>query len=474
MSTETTTIPGICGTPTGLTVSSNNDNTFTVSCIVGTDGTSATAKGVRLYITCDGTTPSSDNYNYTYDLLGAAANKLTKVISFAALSQKTIETWLGADCVGNIKVKALTLGLGGYDSTLTNEVSTTFTWYGITKPPIILTPSLVGETIGLLSNYRVSWSTGDSGINNPIVNYSLSVYDVTDAKTVASFTTSNLFYVIAANILTPGHSYIFYVTANGTISGFNGQAASSGLLTTKTVDKFPNIVLQIQDGNTVPSTDILDQKTYVDIGSGTVARLFWNAPTATGNIVDYYKLTIKQYDRDTDSYYTVFEDNINNVNEFYINSSLLSQIELPRYQLKVFLTARSLYGSIYDSDSNTLTLNISRGCGLYVKDNTLYPQPVMKRAIAFVLVPGQGNTMVYRALADADGRLLTDVNDRQLYVKVSELTRSVENYSWDIMQEFYFKNASEKWCLGDISYEVLTDASGEIIVDLNNDPIYVL
>ena len=474
MDTETRTVPNICGTPTALTVNSNGDNTFTISCVVGADGTNTTANGIRLYITCNGTTPASDNYNYTYDLLGAAGTKLTKIVSFAELSQSTIKTWLGADCIGNVKVKALTIGLNGDNSVLTSEVSTTFTWYGLTKPPRVLTPTVTGEITGLSSSYKVTWSVGGEGVNNPINNYSLSVYDITASKEIATFATASQFYFVAANIFTSEHSYIFYVTTNGTVNGFNGPASSSGRLYVKTINKFSSVVLQVQDGNTVPSTDILDFRTYIDIGSGTVAKLFWDTPTSVGNKVAYYKLSIRRYDPDTGLYYPIFDNIVNNVNKFYITSSMLSNIDLSQYQLSIYLTACSIYGEPYDGVSNTIMLHVSKGCGLYVKDTTAYPQPVMKRAIALTLVPEQGDIAVYKALADSSGNLLTDANDRQLYIKVLEHTRSVNNYSWNIMKEFYIKNSLGEWNIGDISYEVLTDSSGEIIVDANNEPIYVL
>lgn len=474
MDTETRTVPNICGTPTALTVNSNGDNTFTISCVVGADGTNTTAKGIRLYITCNGTTPASDNYNYTYDLLGAAGTKLTKIVSFAELSQSTIKTWLGADCIGNVKVKALTIGLNGDNSVLTSEVSTTFTWYGLTKPPRVLTPTVTGEITGLLSSYKVTWSMGSEGVNNPIVNYSLNIYDVTIAKEVASFTTANLFYFVAANVFTAEHSYIFYVTTNGTVSGLNGPASSSGILSIKTIAKFSDLTLRVQDGNTVPSTDIFEHKTYIDIGSGTIAKLFWDTPVALGNTVDYYKLSISKYDADTNVSYAIFEADINNVNEFYINSLLLSQIDSSYFIIKVSLTACSSFGTPYDGISAPITLYISRGCGLYVKDETSYNQPVMKRAVAFAQAPGDGSILVYKALATNDGIPIADNEGKQLYVKSLEYPEGDTPPTWNSMQDFYLKNTNNKWQTSDITYEVLVDPNGEIITDINNEPIYTL
>lgn len=240
------------------------------------------------------------------------------------------------------------------------------------------------------------------------------------------------------------------------------------------IEKLPVVSLAALDGNTVPSTDIFGYKTYIDIGSGTVLKLAWDTPLATNNRVDYYMLSIETYSSSGDTTYSVFNENIGNVNEFYINSSLISQIDQSRYQLKISLTAHSIYGSTYSNISNPVIVYIQKGCGFYIKVREGYTQPIMKRAIAFAQVPGQIPTVSYKALADVHGRLLTDSNGRQLYVKVSNQSRSIDGYSWNIMQDFYTKDTEGLWELSDIRYEVLTDEQGEIITDINNEPIYTL
>jgi hypothetical protein len=42
------------------------------------------------------------------------------------------------------------------------------------------------------------------------------------------------------------------------------------------------------------------------------------------------------------------------------------------------------------------------------------------------------------------------------------------------MQEFYLKDASGNWQPSDIAYEALIAPDGEVIVDENNEIIYVL
>jgi hypothetical protein len=41
------------------------------------------------------------------------------------------------------------------------------------------------------------------------------------------------------------------------------------------------------------------------------------------------------------------------------------------------------------------------------------------------------------------------------------------------MQEFYTKDSNNTWQPSDIKYEVLVDANGELITDPNNENIYL-
>jgi hypothetical protein len=231
-----------------------------------------------------------------------------------------------------------------------------------------------------------------------------------------------------------------------------------------TINKFTTFILSATDGNTVPSTAILGYKTYVDIGSGTILKLFWDAPIAANNKVDYYKLYISATDN-VGKTTTLFNDSIGNVTEYYITSSLLSMLEQTKFKLNIRLTAYSKFGDLYNGDSNTLVLQVSKGCGTYVKVEEGYAQPIMKRALAFTKLD-------YFPLKVSDGLALLDANGEELYVKAAR-TQDTEA-GWALMQNFYSKDSSKTWAQSDIRYEVLTNAEGEIITDVNNDPIYLL
>ena len=100
------------------------------------------------------------------------------------------------------------------------------------------------------------------------------------------------------------------------------------------IEAFSNFNIEISDGGTVPSIDYLAYKTYVDIGSGNVFKVFWDTPSAANNLVDSYCINIQVFDRSAEEYVLLHKANIGNVNEFYIRSSLFTGRQVDN---KVFL-----------------------------------------------------------------------------------------------------------------------------------------
>lgn len=469
-----------CGIPTSLTLKDNGDNSLTLSCKAGSSGTNNTTEGVSLFITCDGTIPSSSNYDYTYDLTGSAGSTLSKVLSFDNSSENLMSNFLGADAQGPIKFTAQTIGSAGasYYSDVAEVASTDFTWYGLTQSPKIIDPSLMGEVVGKIANYRVTWDNGESGINNAISSYNLRVYNITTDTTIATYNTTNTYYEIDNTLFESDNIYRFYITAIGEKVTRSGEETCSGPLLIKDVDSFSDFIVNISDGNTVPSTNIFGDKVYIDIGSGNVLKLNWETPISSTNEISYYSIYISSYDPTTENNYTIYNSNIGIVNEFYVNSSILAEESRNIYPLNITLTAHSKYGDAFNCYSNTISTYIYKGCGIYVKVEEGYTQPIMKRAIALVNLAEQETPSLLERnvqLTDLNGQLLTDINSRPLYAKILEQnTNSEKSADWNIMQEFYFKIIDESWQQSDISYEILTDENGEIITDLNNEPIYTL
>jgi len=261
-----------------------------------------------------------------------------------------------------------------------------------------------------------------------------------------------------------------------------------------------NLILYIEDGSTVASTEIYgaDKKTYINIGSGNVFKLHWETPSlANEDTVDHYNLVIKRHDTTLNVYYDIFDQNIGLVKEFFVDSYMLPSAP-EQYMLSVYLVAYSKQGSIITS--NVINPYISKGSGTYVKVKEGY----MKRAIAFVkaspvsavsAVNEQDGLVLLDSNGDdlitSDGYTLAAANPKDIAViknssgdevlildedgnQVQLLaTRLLTSPNWQLVLESSVKAPDNTWRTTDIKHEVLVDETGEIIVS-DNEPIYVL
>ena len=92
-------------------------------------------------------------------------------------------------------------------------------------------------------------------------------------------------------------------------------------------------------------------------------------------------------------------------------------------------------------------------------------QPILKRTLAFA-------KLGYVAITDKDGKQIKTADGQAIYAKSASAQDSASG--WALMQEFYSKDATNKWQVSDTRYEILTDTNGEIITDVNNSPVYTL
>lgn len=239
------------------------------------------------------------------------------------------------------------------------------------------------------------------------------------------------------------------------------------------ITAFSNLNMVVSDGGTVPSIDYLSNKTYVDIGSGNILKMSWNTPTATDNIVDSYNIHVQCYNSIKGGYQQIYKENIGNVNEFYLKSSMFSDMLQSFSKLLIHVEAVSKYGALYNGISNCEYVNVSKGCGNYTRVVEGYSQPVLKRTLAFT-------KLEYPLLLDSTGKPLLAFDGLAIRVKSSSAQmdlpdpRDTATSNWALMQEFYNKGADGSWQKSDIAYEVLTDANGEVVLDTNNNPVYVL
>lgn len=456
----------ICGTPSIISAFDSNDNIVNISCLVGANGSDNTAEGVELFITCDGNEPDETNYKYKYTLWGNAGEVVSAAISFAGLPKETIARIFGNVYANTVKIAARTFGDAEnvYNSAIVNK-DVAFVWHGRTGAPKVTAPTLVGDMIGPYVGYKVTWEPGINGINNAVTKYSISVYNLTTNRRTATYTTTGLSYTIPSSAFAADNTYRFDISSVGGYSGFNSSVASSGPLTIKSVNKFPAPALSIADGSTVPSLELYGDKTYIDIGSGEVLKLLWNTPVATNNIIDSYTLNLSKYNPETSTFITLFESNIGDVNSFSVNTEHLLGAELAQYTLQISLVAHSKYGTAYDSPIKMISTQISKGSGTYLRVEQGYPQPIMKRSLAFV-------QLGYKPLTDASGKLLRDASGKDLYSKATR-TQAV-NTGWTLLQEAHVKDSDNIWHESNMQYEVFMDVNGELITDLSNSTVYTL
>lgn len=230
-----------------------------------------------------------------------------------------------------------------------------------------------------------------------------------------------------------------------------------------------NLILYIEDGSTIASTDIFTSHAYVNIGSGNIFKLYWETPTSTTDAVDHYSLVIKRHDTTINVYYDIFNKNIGLVNEFYVDSSLLPALP-EQYMLSIYLVAYSKQGSILTS--NIINPYVVRGSGTYVKVEEAGAPAIMKRALTLVKMPlSEEPTVIIR---DQEGEI-AHIFDGEGNVVTPKATRVLKSTNgWALTQGCSIKDADGNWRANDIRYEVLVDNTGSIVTDNTGWPVYVL
>lgn len=213
-----------------------------------------------------------------------------------------------------------------------------------------------------------------------------------------------------------------------------------------------DIILEVLDGSTIASTEIygVDKKAYLNIGTGTVFNLKWNAPTLTNDTVDYYNLIIKRYYPELGIYYDVLNKNIGLVTEFFVDSVLLPTLP-EQYMLAIYVVAHGKFGGV--ATSNTVNSYVCKGSGTFVKvEEPTYDQPIMKRAAAFTKAPIPTEVVVSIATTDGIKVPILDNEGNQAQVEARKL---LESNDWQVISEGHIKAPDNTWQASDIAYEIL-------------------
>ena len=209
-----------------------------------------------------------------------------------------------------------------------------------------------------------------------------------------------------------------------------------------------SLILNIEDGSTIASTNIYGEKVYINIGSGNVFKLKWGPLNDT---VDHYTLILKRYDPTLNVYYDILNKNIGLVNEFYVDSPLLPALP-EQYMLSIYLVAYGKQGSVITS--NVITPYVCKGSGTYVKAQpTSYAQPIMKRAAAFAKATLPEKTTA--RIVDTDGNEVFILYGEENPVPVEATRLLTSNTGWQLVSESYVKAPDGAWHAADINYEVL-------------------
>ena len=439
-----------CAAPTSLTISNSTTNNVTCSCKVGTSGTGNSATGVDFYITFDGSTPSTSNYHYTAYVAGSASASVSTSINLASYSQPTWEAYFGTDCIGTVKAVARTRGAAGasyYSGTNSVASNTSITYKGAPKTPAVITSpkSKVIKGKDLDDSCFVGWNTATAGVNDTIGSYTVYVYNASTDALVTSYNTGTTRYKYIPNsVFTAGNTYYFKVRATSAASGLYVDSLASGLAEFKNITSFSLPPITVTNAGTVPTTNINGEETFLNIGTGDVLKISWPTPTASNNEISYYYVEISP--SENDSYYTDGTDGYfyyvynGNANELYIPAANLNSGGPGIHKLALYFEVGSKFGfyyGAYEYDFAEYTfVNDCHGAYIKLDREHGYPQPVMKRAVAFVKDQASGE--------------------------------------WKLCQGAFHKDPAGEWKTGDISYEVLMDQNGEIITDSSNEPIYTL
>lgn len=433
-----------CGTPTGLSVTANNDNTVTVACTAGSDGVDNTVQSVTFFITYDGTTPSATNYNHIQTVTTTQNTAISKVISLANFTPESIGPIFGSDYIGTINVKARAQGSAGssFYSDLTSNANARLTWHGPLSSPTFTFPTALHDTasFGIVNSTPgpcvVRWSPASAGINTTVSKYNLNIIDVDTNARVGIFEVdaSTTACDVRSGQMKAGGRYQVYLNPVSSPSGFGGPTIKSGIFTLTSTYNMPEIFPTISNPGTVPTTSIYEgPESYLNIGSGDVVKFSWTVPSGLVDDLSYCWLGV--YDLDSEIY--CFSDSVGKDNELYLTSDMLNRLGSGRHTLVAEMSMHNKYSSEFDSDVTVTMFQVINGCnGIYIKTFTEAGETIMKRAIPFV--------------KQADG-------------------------SWKLSNGAYYKADGQTWNSSDIKYEVLVDANGNVVTDsLTGEPIYLL
>lgn len=445
-----TLLTSACGTPT-VTIYPNGDY-FYVKTTAGSNGVSNAVSSIELFVTIDGTTPSTTNFQFHATKSCSAGGNTYSYFYLNNWPISAIEYYFGTDWSGTIKAVARTRGAAGSDfySGLSTVSTATLDYIGHSTNGVRITcPSSSGLVCGCDDSYlTVTWEDDDLNARE----YMIELCDI-DANVwqLIGYTYDTYLSFRTGDYLTPGHRYSLVVGKYDNNYNWVGYTFSVGEITAKNITRFstPEVeILPCSFPNTKPYWRRNESRMlYVTNGTGNLCKLTWPKVTASNNELRGYEVHVDIFDRDSSAAVTMLAEFIGDVNEYYIKADQLASViksfeeagftvdkECQCIECRVNIIAKSAYNEVYDSSNiDSGRFYFIKGNGLYAKVGESAGQPIMKRAVAFIN-NGQG---------------------------------------WQFAYDVDKKGDNGTWSHSDTRYEAITNKHSELVLDLETaEPIY--
>lgn len=452
---NSTLLTSSCGTPTS-SITDYSTSVY-VRSVAGADGVGNSVTGVEFFVTVDGTTPSTTNYQFHKTKSCTAGNTTGFYLYPNRWAEAAAAYYDSGDGTIQIKVKSRTIGAAGssYYSGLSAEASVSFTYTGPLLNKIKITqPTTANVICGCDDNViTVTWEDLDATAD---CEYEVDLVDI-DTGDWVSYNWSyppDLFATFTTSDLTPGHRYCVAVDKYDYQTGhWTGYTFSRGLIYAQDISAFSQPRVDIIAEGSFPSIKPSWRKNtrmmYLNNGTGNICKLSWNRPAGTGNSLSGYELHVKVLLPNTSTFIDALAKYVGDVNEYYLKANVIenairiievSGMEIPKvFELHVDIIAKSAYGAAYDSAAvgGGNRLYVVNGSGVYVNAGMSGDKLIKKRALAYYFDENTG--------------------------------------TWQFSYDIGYRSNSSLWTSSDTSYEIVTNAAGDPILDpTTNDFIYSL
>lgn len=450
-----TLLTSACTAPT-VEINTGNDQ-FSIKTTAGSDGVGNAVSSIELFVTIDGTTPSTTNFQFHATKSCSAGGNTYSYFYLDKWPQSAIDYYfdtIGTSQSCTIKAVARTRGAAGssFYSGLSTVSTATFDYVGRSNNGVKITcPPPSGLVCGCDDSYlTVTWE--DDDLNT--LEYLVELYDIdTRSGQQLSFTYEPYYSFCTGDYLTSGHSYNLIIHKYDNTHNFVNYTTSVGEITVKNITRFttPEVeILPCSFPNTKPYwRRNEDRMLYMNNGSGNLCKLTWPRAIASNNELKGYEVHIDVFDNNSSGVITTLAEFIGDVNEYYIKADKLASAvksfeetnstggkEYKYFECRVNIIAKSAYGEVYDSglvEAQALRFYFINGNGMYVRAGKSAGRPIMKRAVAFIN-NGAG---------------------------------------WQFAYDVGKKSDNGAWLHGDTRYEAITNKHGELVLDLETDePIY--